>query len=439
MSRVEITDKFDSFNEAVEYVFNIPKFTAKNDLETTREFYEYLGCPGERIKTVHVAGTNGKGSTCNYLSDILKGHGYSVGFFSSPHLVSVCERFRINDVLMSEAEFVSSLESVMKKVCEWRRGGRDYHPTFFEILFFMGMIWFEANTPDYIILETGLGGRLDATNIVKKPELTVITRIGLDHTEYLGDTIEQIAGEKAGIIKPGVPLVYWNTNDTTDSVFEKRAAECGAKTLRVGYGDIDNIRQNEKSIDFCLTYGYDKNGYGRKMQIKLPTVALYQTENASLALNASHMLLGTSLNEKDSAECLWCSFWEGRMQEIRPGFYVDGAHNRNGTEAFLDTLKDMNVKGATLLFGANKDKDYAPMIKMLAESGFFTETVVTTLEGTRSQKAEVLRDEFIRCGMMNVTVTDSVSQAFEMLYDSGKLIFAAGSLYLVGEIMEETR
>lgn len=434
---MEITDNFSDYEEAVNFVFDIPKFTKKNTLEATRKFYDFLGCPAEKIKTVHVAGTNGKGSTCNYLSDILRTHGYSVGFFSSPHLVSVCERFRINDRLMEEEDFVQNLNLVMHKVKEYSESGNEYYPTFFEVLFLMGMEWFEQKKPDIIILETGLGGLLDATNLVKEPALTIITRIGLDHTEYLGNTLEEIAGQKAGIIKRKVPLVYWDTCKSVSDVFEKEAKEKDCMTFPVGRSNIGRVSIKEKSIDFYLTFGYDNSGNRKEINVLIPTVALYQTENVALAFNAAYILLGTSMNEKDSSECLWHSFWTGRMEEIQPGFFVDGAHNPNGTEAFIETLKQMQKEENILLFAANKDKDYVPTIKMLSDCGFFNGCIVTRLKGTRSEESLKLKEEFKRAGLKDVIATSNVSEAVKEALNTGKRVFAIGSLYLVGEIMEE--
>lgn len=200
------------YEEAVDYVLQIPKFTKKNTPEDTRRFYEYLGRPGERSGLIHVAGTNGKGSVCSYIDSVLEEAGYRTGLFTSPHLVDVRERFRLKGEMISTEDFARVFNQVLENVENFSEkcGNGVYHPTFFEMLFFMAMLWFQEKRADYIILETGMGGRLDATNVIAHPCVTVITRIGLDHTEYLGNSKEEIAGEKAGIIKKGVPVVFWN-------------------------------------------------------------------------------------------------------------------------------------------------------------------------------------------------------------------------------------
>ena len=189
-----------NYTEAVEYVLSVPKFTTKNKLENTVELMERLGRPDRKMKIVHVAGTNGKGSVCAYLSSIFESAGKKVGLFTSPHLVKINERFQINNQPISDELFLKSYEKVWEVIQDMVKDGF-YHPTYFEILFALCMVAFEREQVEYVILETGLGGRLDATNIVEHPIATILTSISLDHTEILGDTVEKIAWEKAGILK----------------------------------------------------------------------------------------------------------------------------------------------------------------------------------------------------------------------------------------------
>ncbi len=190
----------DTYEKAQQYILEMPKFTKKNSLDDTRLFLEILGSPEEDKKIIHVAGTNGKGSVCAYLCSVLTKAGYRTGMFTSPHLVEMRERFRIGKTLITEERFLQGFLMVMGRLEEMREksGKTEYHPTFFELLFLMGMVIFREEKVEYIVLETGLGGRLDATNAVQTPVLTAITSIGYDHMEYLGNTIEEIAGEKRG-------------------------------------------------------------------------------------------------------------------------------------------------------------------------------------------------------------------------------------------------
>ena len=438
-----------TYKQAEEYLYNVPKFTTKSTPEMTRAFYEFLGCPGEARKIVHVAGTNGKGSVCTYLSSILSAHGYKTAMFTSPHLISMCERFRIDGVLMEENEFVKLFcfiqdklqavrEAIAHKTMQTDILPADYHPTFFEYLFFMAMLWFEEKGVDYIVLETGLGGRLDATNVIKKPELCIITKIGLDHTMYLGDTIEEIAGEKAGIIKDNTPLIYYDFDSKVSEIMEKTARKHGSFVYSVKNTDIMNVNFHEKDIDFCMFYEYDNCVCPCKAEFRLPTVANYQTINSTMAVKASKLLLQDEWKLSTVQKTLSQTVWEGRMEEVSPGLFVDGAHNEDGVEAFLNGLAALSKKDAVLLFGVNQDKDYAPMIKRLAESGFFSKIVITKLAGERSALPEDIAEIFARYTEVNIVLTYSVKDAVEKSRSliSGGTIYAVGSLYLVGEIKE---
>ena len=210
--------------QAVEFLYGIPKFTKKHSLAHTQHFMELLGNPGNRCKVIHVAGSNGKGSVCCFLYHMLLSEGKTAGLFTSPHLIDVRERFQLNGDLCGEDQFLSAYARVKKTAEELERKGLGY-PTFFEFIFAMGMVIFEEAGVEYIVLETGLGGRLDATNSVAHPVLCIITSISLEHTEILGDTIAQIAGEKAGIIKTGVPVVFDANESEAAVVIADRARE----------------------------------------------------------------------------------------------------------------------------------------------------------------------------------------------------------------------
>ena len=229
-----------SYEEAVNYILDVPRFTKKNVPEDTERFFDFLGRPGENALIVHVAGTNGKGSVCAYISSVLERAGISTGLFSSPHLVDIRERFRLNGEMIGREAFASCLNRVMGGLEAFRlkTGKTEYHPTFFELLFFMGMLWFSDQKAEAVVLETGMGGRLDATNVVRRPAVCVITRIGMDHMEYLGDTKEKIAAEKAGIIKPHVPVVFWEEEPSVSRVIVEKAKKNGAETVPVSEQEV---------------------------------------------------------------------------------------------------------------------------------------------------------------------------------------------------------
>ena len=248
----------NEFETVENFLYALRNAGSKFSLDRIKLICANLENPQENFPKIHVAGTNGKGSVCAMLESILRCSGLKVGMFTSPHLISMRERFRIDGVLMEENEFVKLFCFIQDKLQEVRDAiahktmqtdilPADYHPTFFEYLFFMAMLWFEEKGVDYIVLETGLGGRLDATNVFDKPQLTIITEIGLDHCQYLGDTKEQIAGEKAGIIKPGVPLVYVDREKAVSEVLSKEAKRCGSRTFAVDKTRISNVNINIKS------------------------------------------------------------------------------------------------------------------------------------------------------------------------------------------------
>lgn len=221
-----------TYEEAAAYIEEIPKFTKKHTLEHTKTFLKRLGNPAADRKIVHVAGTNGKGSVCAYLQAILMAEGKRTGFFTSPHLVSVNERIRVDNIQIDNETFLKVFRKVLKIVRQMVEDGIE-HPSYFEFLFGMGMTAFAETDVEYIILETGLGGRLDATNAIDNPALVIITSISLDHTAILGDTIEKIAGEKAGIIKPGVPVFFDGSSKKAAEVIKAKAAELGVSCREV--------------------------------------------------------------------------------------------------------------------------------------------------------------------------------------------------------------
>lgn len=426
-----VFNEIHSFQEAREYILGIPKFTKKNTMEDTKRFYGFLGNPGESRKIIHVAGTNGKGSVCCYMDAILREAGQSVGMFTSPHLVEITERFRIGGEPVSESEFLEAFVRVMKKVYEY---GKKYHPTFFELLFFMAMVIFEKKKVDFIILETGLGGRLDATNVLGAPVICVITRIGRDHMEYLGDTLEKIAGEKAGIIKRGVPVVYQADRPETAAVIHRAAADMGAGEIPVSSKDWKIIGDSKKYIAFSL-----HTSYYSYIRLTLSTNALYQVENAVLAVCAAETLGKDGLITKEQIEAgILSAKWEGRMEEVLPGVYVDGAHNEDGMQAFLETVKQDGCMGRRmLLFSMVKDKNYHETIRLIYKEQIFDEVVVTQMENNRSASAVELQEDFYSSGASVCAAVSDVGEAFHYLLhkqDPLDRIYIAGSLYLAGQV-----
>lgn len=426
-----------AYTEAEHYILNIPKFGEKHTLEDTKKLLRrvYTG-RGSRI--IHVAGTNGKGSVCAYLRAVLMAAGYSVGMFTSPHLVSMRERICIGGEMISEEEFISAYERVREIVREEAAGDAQeearLHPSFFEFVYLMAMFWFDGKKPDFIILETGLGGRLDATNSVPRKEAAVITHMGLDHTAYLGDTLPEIASEKAGIMQAGAPAIYWETDAQVASVLAKCAENLQIPSFSVSKNDYIFLKFNHKSIDFSY-----QSLYYDSIRLRLNTSAFYQMENAALALRTLEVVLGDGkLSEEVMRQGIADAFWAGRMEEILPEVYVDGAHNSDGIRALLETVSQDGCTRRRLLFGVMQDKDYRYMTEEIAASGLFTDISVVSPKNMRAVEAGILEDVFSDTGC-SVTCYESAGEALKALLSQKKEkepVYIAGSLYLVGEIKE---
>lgn len=423
-------ETFETYGAAVNYINATPKFTTKNSREDTARFWERLGSPSKNRKILHIAGTNGKGSVCAYLCAVLRKAGISCGMFTSPHLVSMRERFVINGEMVSEAEFLEAFLVVMGKV---KRLASSYHPTFFELLFFMAMVLFEKHDVEYVVLETGLGGRLDATNVVEDKKLCILTSIGYDHMEYLGESLPQIAGEKAGILRPGVPVVYPQGQEDVDRVIEEYAKKIGAKTFPVGKAAIKEINIGHKTIDFSLhLHYYDYIGF------TVSTSALYQVENAALAASAIALLEDERITVSALRDGIREMVWEGRMEEILPSIYLDGAHNVDGIRAFLETVKRHSCTGRRiLLYSTVRDKQYERTAALLAQAALFDEIWLVPMQGERALPLAKLTDTFGQYTGFDKKAYETLDMAFSELLtqkNDGDKVYIVGSLYLAGEV-----
>lgn len=422
-----------TYEEAAAYIEEIPKFTKKHTLEHTKTFLKRLGNPAADRKIVHVAGTNGKGSVCAYLQAILMAEGKRTGFFTSPHLVSVNERIRVDNIQIDNETFLKVFRKVLKIARQMVEDGIE-HPSYFEFLFGMGMTAFAETDVEYIILETGLGGRLDATNAIDNPALAIITSISLDHTAILGDTIEKIAGEKAGIIKPGVPVFFDGSSKKAAEVIKAKASELGVSCREVTKNAYEIQEVHRKYIAFSRRSAYDKD-----VIFQVPMCGCYQAMNAELALEASEYLLaGEEIHMDRWKEALAELHWEGRMERVGAHITVDGAHNPGAMEAFVESVKalDESERGEmVLLFSAVSDKKYDQMIEYLCENLDVKAYVVTQIEDERGVPAEELADVFRRYTDRPVyckeRLEDAVRTAMNERGETGE-IYCLGSLYLVG-------
>ena len=433
--RQKMKEIFDTYGAAEEYINATPKFTSKNRRENTERFWKHLGYPARKSKVVHVAGTNGKGSVCAYLCSVLKKAGISCGRFTSPHLVTMRERFAVNGEMASETDFLYAFRVVKEALgcLPAELAEAAYHPTFFEYLFFMAMILFEKHGVEYVVLETGLGGRLDATNVVKEKKLCILTSIGYDHMEYLGETLPEIAAEKAGILREGVPVVYPDRQEQVSEVIESCARKIGAKTFPLKKTAIKEIKIKNKTIDFSLhLHYYDYIGF------TVSTSALYQVENASLAVSALTLLQEERITLPIIQDGIRETFWEGRMEEIRPSVYVDGAHNVDGIRAFLETVEQRSCAGRRLLlYSTVRDKQYQAAAALLAGTDLFDMIFLTALQGERALPLGQLVDTFGQYTGIPIEAYDTLEAALMTLLgqkEERDEVYIVGSLYLVGEV-----
>ncbi len=428
-------DFFMTYEEAIAYIDETPKFTTKHSLDHTKECLRRLGNPERNFRVIHVAGTNGKGSTCAFLDSLLRAGGYSCGLFTSPHLVDIEERFQVNGVNVDREIFLRVFEQVKTLSLELEKEGIG-HPTYFEMIFLMGMVIYAEAGVDYVILETGLGGRLDATSAIENPLACVITSISMDHMQYLGNTVEEIAGEKAGIICPGVPVVYDANDEKAAKVIERTAQEQKSPMYPVFSRDGEILSNTRDGITFRR--GEDGEDFS------IPFIAAYQVTNALIALKTLEVLRkALPMTRENIQEGIQKTRWAGRMENILPGVIVDGAHNEDGVQKFVETAEHFQKDyPLTLLFSAVEDKDYKDMIHTICSHIHFQRVYTTQVGGYRQVPAETLAELFRKEGCQEVSARENTDQAFlEALEFKGEdgLLFCVGSLYLVGNIKAMTR
>lgn len=426
--------------EIVKYLYEIPRFARTGGLEQTQERLRLLGNPEKSFHYIHVAGTNGKGSTCAYLESVLRHMGFKTGLFTSPHLIRINERIRIGHDQISDAAFEKAFYKVKELIdCQVAQGIP--HPTFFEFIYLMAMCAFQDAGIEYGIIETGLGGRLDLTNAVETPDLTIITSISLDHTAILGDTVEKIAAEKAGIIKNGVPLVYLDKSLEATEVLKCRAEEMDAIAFAVRQNWVENVFMDKCRIGFSYRCPYFK-----KYDIILRTNGIYQIENACLAVTALEVLrlkCGWTMGEADFYEHLKKGMesmqWAGRMECVAPNIYIDGAHNEDAVRQLVNSVNTLFEQDIYLVFAVAEDKDYEEMVHILSQIRRLKGVVITEINnGRRRDFHEVMKD-FQKNWHGNIWGTYNVNEAIvtgKKWKGQDGILICTGSLYLVGHVKE---
>ena len=423
-----------NYKEALKYIEETHKFGIRLGLDNMSKLLELLGNPQDKLNIIHVAGTNGKGSTCSFITSILKEAGYKVGLYTSPYLETFTERIRINKENIPQKDVARIVTLIKEKIEQMVLEGYSY-PTEFEIVTTMAFYYYYEQNVDFVVLEVGLGGRFDATNIIKKSDVSVITSISLDHVGILGDTISKIAYEKGGIIKEnGLALVY-DQSEEAKNVIKDICKEKNAKYIEVKF---DNINIKQSNIDSQI---YDCDLMGQRydnLEIKL--IGQHQINNSIVALSTIHILReirNLDINEDDIRRGLLNTRWPGRIEKImdKPTFIIDGAHNKDGAISLAKTIeKNFSGKKATLLIGMLQDKDIDGVLEILMP--YFEKVITTTPDNDRAINCEVLKNK-VHKYLDNVISKENIEGAVKYTLENSKqddIIISAGSLYMIGEV-----
>jgi len=405
-----------TYPDAIQFLYSLQLFGAQLGLENTLKLAALAGNPHTKLRFIHLAGTNGKGSTSAMLEGVYRASGLRVGLFTSPHLVNFAERIQVNRQMISEAEvvrLVSELQPWLKQF------PADVHPTFFEVVTVMALRYFAEQKCDLVIWETGLGGRLDATNIVT-PLASVITNIQFDHERWLGSTLDKIAAEKAGIIKPGVPVITGATEPEALAVIQKVAQRQQSPITVVTPEQTDLAPLNE---------------------IELPLLGWHQRFNAAVALATVKTLRATlPVSDKAISDGLSHVQWPGRMQLVRVSggrkFLLDGAHNPGGVATLRDALAEyFPGEQPALIIGMLEDKNWHLMCEILVPLA--RRTLCVPVSSSRTMTGETLAESCRRTSpATDVTACSSLAEALRAVA-SEPFVVIAGSLYLIGEAMEQ--
>ncbi|MDR0861672.1 MAG: bifunctional folylpolyglutamate synthase/dihydrofolate synthase [Oscillospiraceae bacterium] len=414
-----------SIESTLEYIHNVKWVGSKPGLDRTRELLAKLGNPERELKFVHIAGTNGKGSTAAIIAAVLQTAGYTVGLYTSPYILRFNERMQVNGEHITDAE----LETLTDEIRPFADSMSD-SPTEFELITALAMRFFVVKRCDIVVLEVGMGGELDSTNVIDTPEVAVITAIGLDHMKELGGTIAEIASAKAGIIKHGGAVAVYGEEPDALRVFEHKCAAVGAELTRTDFSRLAIHTVALEGVRFDFAPYRD---------VFLPLAGSYQPKNAALAITALELLRarGYAISDDDVVSGLARVYWPGRFEVLRrnPTFILDGAHNPHGIRATAESLRrHFGDRKLTFLVGVMADKDVAAMmgeIIPLAESFITVEP-----PNPRAMKAEKLAEILRGYGVpahAAASIPEGVAEATAHAGEDG-VVVALGSLYFSGDI-----
>lgn len=400
------------YQEIIHTIENKRRFGSLPGVVVSRKLLAAVGDPQNDLAFIHIAGTNGKGSTAAFLREILKEAGIRAGMFTSPHLIDFTERIQVDGRQIPEEDAARLGEMLLNLDIE-------VHPTMFDYCLAMALLYFREQGCRLVILETGLGGRLDSTNVISAPLVSVITKIGYDHTEVLGDTLDKIAAEKAGILKPNTFMV----SESQQQPAEKVLKDCCSK-LGISYQFVE--AEKIKAVDHGFSYE-GKGSYRMRM------LGMHQRENAMAAVFAAEALriYGFEITDAQISQGIENATWNGRMELIskEPYLLIDGAHNGHGVHALAESLKELYPdEKFRFIMGVLADKDYKQMVKEILP---LAESVTTvTPDSGRALQGETLA-EYIRSYGVFAENTEQMQEAFLQIRDK---TVAFGSLYFIGEI-----
>lgn len=423
-----------NYNEALQFIHESHKFGMRLGLDNIKKLLELLGNPQNNLKIIHVAGTNGKGSTCSFISSILKESGYKVGLYTSPFLETFTERIRVNGENIREEE-VGKIVSLIKEKIEIMVSEGYSYPTEFEIVTAMAFYYYNQEKVDFVALEVGLGGRYDATNVIDKPVVSAITSISLDHTGILGDTLAKIAFEKGGIIKEDCPTIVYPQQEEASEVIKNICAEKKSKYIEC---DFKNIEIKSSNINSQI-YNCNINGKElRDLEIKL--IGDHQIKNSIVGLNVIEYLNDikiTNISEENIRKGLLGTKWPGRIEKIseNPMFIIDGAHNEEGAKSLANSIdKYFENKNKILVIGMLEDKDIDSVLDLLIPK--FNKVITTTPDNPRAIDANKLKEKIERYNI-EVTCKPNIKEAVDYaleISNKDDVIISAGSLYMIGNV-----
>lgn len=414
--------------DAISYIHSYGWRGSIPGLSRTFELLHRLGDPQKKTKFIHIVGTNGKGSTAAMLASVLQKAGYVTGLYTSPYILTFHERMQVNGEMISDDELGEITEFVMPHA-----EAMADHPTEFELVTAIALEYFARHQCDIVVLEAGMGGELDSTNVIDSPEVAVFTNIGLDHTDYLGDTMEKIAKTKAGILKPGCDAVCYRSTASVEAVIEKACAE---KNVPLHKADFDAIVSKSHGLE-GQTFDF-----GKRKDLFLPLLGDHQLSNAAVVLTTLDVLKkrGWNITAKDIREGLRDVRWPGRFEVLRrdPLFIVDGGHNPQCMEALAQNIRQyLNGRELTVLTGVLRDKDYTDMYRLVAP--YAARFVTVTPPNPRALTAQELTDE-LKIFSKPIDTADDVREGVRRaISQAGKngVVLAFGSLYMVGDIRDE--